>query len=177
MRKISRMAVLIPGGLLAAAVFVSGCTSLAGQSASTPPGPAAGVASAGGTASSETGAGADVVASNRYTVDIAVDLEFAKDNGDWMVFYVEGKWDDSSMAAPHPVSAGGPTQVVALAPDVELLSPFEGATPTAEPQLDSEGLGVVPITLDDFIQQNNQSAKIWFDESGQVIKIAARYQP
>ncbi|MEV6234262.1 hypothetical protein AB0L88_41000 [Saccharopolyspora shandongensis] len=173
MRKISRMAVLIPGGLLAAAVLVSGCTSLAGQSASTPPGPAVGVASAGGAANSEMG----VVASGIHAVDIAVDLEFAENNGGWMVSYVEGKWDDSSMGAPHPVSAGGPTLVAALAADVELLSPFEGAEPTAEPQLDSEGLGVVPIALDDFVQQGNQSAKIWFDESGQVIKIVARYQP
>ncbi|MEU6265786.1 hypothetical protein [Saccharopolyspora shandongensis] len=177
MRKISRMAVLIPGGLLAAAVFVSGCTSLAGQSASTPPGPAVGVASAGGAAGSESGAGAEVVAADIHTVDIAVDLEFAENNGGWMVSYVEGKWDDSSMGAPHPISAGGPALVAELAPDVQLLSPFEGAEPTAEPQLDSEGLGVVPITLDDFVQQNNQSAKIWFDESGQVTKIAARYQP
>ncbi|MEV0696685.1 hypothetical protein AB0I53_02000 [Saccharopolyspora sp. NPDC050389] len=177
MRKISRMAVLIPGGLLAAAVFVSGCTSVAGQSTSTPPGPAAGAASAGSTANSETGAGADVMAPNIHTVDVAVDLEFAENNGSWMLSYVEGKWDDSSMGAPHPISAGGPRLEAALAPDVQLLSPFEGAAPIDSPQLDSEGLGVVPITLDDFVQQNNQSAKIWLDESGQVTKIAARYQP
>ncbi|MEV6231075.1 hypothetical protein AB0L88_24740 [Saccharopolyspora shandongensis] len=82
-----------PGGLLAAAVLVSGCTSLAGQSASTPPGLAVGVASAGGAASSESGAGADVMASDIHAVDIAVDLEFAENGGGWMVSYVEGKWD------------------------------------------------------------------------------------
>lgn len=176
MRKIHRMAVLIPGGLLAAAVFVSGCTSLAGQAtqAPTPPGSSAGAASI---ANPEAGAGAGAVAPNTQAVDVAVDLEFAKNNGEWMVSWVEGKMDDSSMAAPHPVSTGGPVQVAALAPDVQLLSPFEGATPVDSPQIDSEGLGVVPITLDDFIQQNNQSVKIWLNESGQVTKIAARYQP
>ncbi|MGI8309463.1 hypothetical protein [Saccharopolyspora hattusasensis] len=176
MRKISRMAVLIPGGLLAAAVFVSGCTSLAGQAtqAPTPPGSAAGAASI---ANPETDAGAGAVAPNNHAVDIAVDLEFAKNNGEWMVSWVEGRMDDSSMAAPHPVSTGGPVQVAALAPDVQLFSPFEGATPAGSPQIDSEGLGAVPVTLDDYIRQSNQSAKIWLDENGQVTKIAARYQP
>ncbi|MGW3466891.1 hypothetical protein ACWDKQ_00090 [Saccharopolyspora sp. NPDC000995] len=176
MRKISRMAVLIPGGLLAAAVFVTGCTSLAGQATSspTPPGSAAGAASV---ANPETNTGAGAVASNIHAVDVAVDLEFAKNNGHWMVSWVEGRMDDSSMAAPHPVSTGGPRQVAALAPDVQLLSPFEGATPTDSPQIGSEGLGVIPITLDDFTQQGNQSAKIWLDENSQVTKIAARYQP
>ncbi|MGW1677710.1 hypothetical protein [Saccharopolyspora sp. NPDC002376] len=167
MRKISRTAILIPGGLLAAAMFVSGCTSLAEQSASTPPGSAVGAATV----------RADVMAPNVHAVDIAVNMEFARNGSSWMVSYVEGKWDDSSMGAPHTIPAGGPTQVAALAPDVQFLSPFEGGTPTAEPQLDSEGLGVVPISRDDFIQQHNQSAKIWLDDNGQVTKIAARYQP
>ncbi|PKW13694.1 hypothetical protein [Saccharopolyspora spinosa] len=176
MRKISRIAVLIPGGLLAAAVFVSGCTSLAGQptSAPTPPGSAAGAAII---TNPETDARAGAVAPNIHAVDVAVDLEFAKNNGAWMVSWVEGRMDDSSMSAPHPVSTGGPVQVAALAPDVQFLSPFEGATPTGSPQLGSEGLGVVPVTLDDFTQQGNQSAKIWLEENGQVTKIAARYQP
>ncbi|MDA3626538.1 hypothetical protein OU415_13915 [Saccharopolyspora sp. WRP15-2] len=162
MRKINRMAVLIPGGLLAAAVFVGGCTSMAEQP---PPAPGSAVGAA------------NVMDSNVHAVDIAVDLEFARNGSSWMVSYVEGKWDDSTNGAPHTVPGGGPTQVAALAPDVQFLSPFAGGTPTAEPQLDSEGLGVVPISRDDFIQQHNQSAKIWLDDNGQVTKIAARYQP
>lgn len=161
MRKTNRMALLIPGGLLAAALVVSGCASLAEQSP-TSPGSAAGVAS---------------IQTGEEALDIAVDVEFTEANGGFTVSYAEGEWDDSTGGAPHPIHAGGPTMTAQLSPEAQLLSPFAGGTPTAEPQLDDEGLGVVPISAADFTEQNPQSAKIWFDESGQITKIAARYQP
>ncbi|MDA3648994.1 hypothetical protein LZ318_26480 [Saccharopolyspora indica] len=160
MRKTNRLAVLIPGGLLAAALVVSGCASLAEQSVS--PGTAAGVAS---------------VQTGEEALDIAVDVEFIENDGGFTVSYAEGKWDDSTGGAPRPIHAGGPTLTAPLSPEAQLFSPFAGGTPTAEPQVDDEGLGVVPISAADFTQQNPQSAKIWFDDSGRITKIAARYQP
>lgn len=164
MRKTNRMAVLIPGGLLAAALFVSGCATLAEQSPASP-GQAAGVAAV------QTGE------EDANALDIAVDVEFAKIDGGFTVSYAEGKWDDSTGGAPHPIHAGGPTLTAPLSPEAQILSPFGGDTPTAEPHVDEEGLGVVPVSADEFVQQHNQSAKIWFDESGRITKIAARYQP
>ncbi|MER7011466.1 hypothetical protein ABT324_08575 [Saccharopolyspora sp. NPDC000359] len=159
MRKTNRLAALIPGGLLAAALIVSGCATPAEQPAAA--------------------AGAAALRTNEVakTVDVAMELEFTEEGGGWTLSYVEGRWVDSGMGAPHAVIGDGPTLTATLAPGAQLLSPFAGGAPTAGPQLDEEGLGVVPISVADFAEQHPQSAKIWFDKSGQITKIAARYQP